>query len=212
MKLADAVADMPIIAIIRGVKPDEVLDIAEALYSAGVRLIEVPMNSPEPLESIAKLGSMGDRIVYGAGTVLTPQVVDQVAERGGRIIVAPNTDTAVIRRSVERGLEPMPGFVTPSEAFTAISAGARYLKLFPASAFGFGYVKALKDVLPKEVVVQPVGGVNPGTVADWWAAGARGFGVGGDLYKPGFTPDEVHRRAVAMVEAVRPLLNNPKAG
>jgi 2-dehydro-3-deoxyphosphogalactonate aldolase len=210
MKLEAALAEMPVVAIIRGVRPDEVLDIGEALYSAGIRVIEVPMNSPEPLESIKRLGQMGDRIVHGAGTVLWPEVVDQVADAGGRIIVAPNTDPGVIRRSIERGLVPMPGFGTVSEAFAALSAGARYLKLFPAATYGYGHVKALKDVLPRDAIVQPVGGVKPETIAAWWTAGARGFGVGGDLYKPGFTPDEVHSRARALVEAVRAVNREPE--
>lgn len=205
MTLEDALGEVPIVAIIRGVRPDEVIAVAEALYAGGVRVIEVPMNSPEPLESIARLKGMGDRIVHGAGTVLSPEVVDQVAEAGGRVIVSPNTDVAVIRRTIERGLAPMPGFGSVSEAFQAYAAGARYLKLFPASTYGAGHVKALLDVLPKDAVVQPVGGVKPEQMKEWWAAGARGFGMGGDLFKPGFTPDEVHRRAVAAVEAVRAL-------
>ena len=142
--------------------------------------------------------------------MLSASVVDEVAEAGGRIIVAPNTDPSVIRRSLELGLTPMPGFGSATEGFTAYGAGARYLKLFPAATYGPGHVKALLDVLPKDVVVQPVGGVKPEHMAQWWAAGARGFGMGGDLYKPGFTPDEVHARAVAAVQAVRAL--RPDAG
>lgn len=205
MELKAALGEAPIIAIIRGVTPAEVEAVAEALISAGVRVIEVPMNSPDPLESIRRLGRFKDQVVHGAGTVLTPEVVDQVAEAGGRIIVAPNTDPAVIRRSVERGLVPMPGFGTASEAFQAYAAGARYLKLYPASTYGAAHVKAMLDVLPKDVVVQPVGGVKPEQMAHWWAHGARGFGMGGDLFKPGFTAEEVHSRAVAAVQAVRAL-------
>ncbi len=205
ISLQDAFAEAPIVAIIRGVKPDEVEGVAEALISAGVRVIEVPMNSPEPLDSLRRMARFADEIVYGAGTVLTPEVVDQVAEAGGRVIVAPNTDAAVIRRSLERGLVPMPGFGTASEAFQAYAAGGRYLKLYPAATYGPAHVKAMLDVLPRDVVVQPVGGVKPEQMGEWWAAGARGFGMGGDLYKPGFTPDEVHARAVAAVEAVRKL-------
>ena len=205
MTLEEALGEVPIVAIIRGVRPDEVLGVAEALCEAGVRVVEVPMNSPEPLDSIRRLGALAGRIVHGAGTVLTPEVVDAVADAGGRVIVAPNTDVAVIRRAVERGLTPMPGFGSASEAFAAYAAGARYLKLFPAATYGPGHVKALLDVLPKDVVVQPVGGVTPDSMASWWAAGARGFGMGGDLYKPGFAAEEVHRRAVAAVAAVRAL-------
>lgn len=205
MTLEEAFAEIPIVAIIRGVKPDEVLAIAEALHAAGVRIIEVPLNSPEPLESIKRLGRMAERIVHGAGTVLSPDAVDQVADAGGRIVVSPNTDPTVIARTIERGLTPMPGFGSASEAFAAYRAGARYLKLFPASTYGPGHVKALKDVLPRDAVVQPVGGVKPETMKAWWDAGARGFGLGGDLYKAGFTPDEVHARAKAAVEGVRAL-------
>ena len=205
MDLKAALGEVPIIAIIRGVTPGEVEAVAEALISAGVRVIETPMNSPDPLESIRRLGRFSDQMVHGAGTVLSADVVDQVADAGGRIIVAPNTDAAVIRRSLERGLVPMPGFGTATEAFDAYAAGARYLKLYPASTYGVAHVKAMLDVLPKDVVIQPVGGVKPDQMADWWAAGARGFGMGGDLFKPGFTPDEVHERAVAAVAAVRAL-------
>ena len=205
ISLKDAFAETPIVAIIRGVRPDEVEAVAEALISAGVRVIEVPMNSPEPLDSIRRLARFADRAVHGAGTVLSPQVVDQVADAGGRIIVSPNTDQAVIRRTVERGLTPMPGFGTASEAFCAYAAGARYLKLFPAATYSVGHVKALLDVLPRDAVLQPVGGVKPEQMGEWWAAGARGFGMGGDLFKPGFTPQEVHARAVKAVEAVRRL-------
>ncbi len=205
MRLEDALAEVPIIAIIRGVKPDEVIAVAEALHAGGILVIEVPLNSPEPLESIRRLAVMADRVVHGAGTVLSADGVDQVAAAGGRIIVSPNTDPRVIGRTLERGLTPMPGFGSVSEAFAAYHAGARYLKLFPASTYGPAHVKALLDVLPKDAVVQPVGGVKPLQMKDWWAAGARGFGMGGDLYKPGFTPDEIHRRAVEAVEAVRAL-------
>ena len=205
ISLHEAFAEAPIVAIIRGVRPDEVEAVAEALISAGVRVIEVPMNSPDPLDSIRRLSRFADRTVFGAGTVLSAAVVDQVADAGGQIIVAPNTDAAVIARAAARGLTPMPGFGTATEAFQAYAAGARYLKLYPASTYGVGHVRAMLDVLPKDVVIQPVGGVKPEQMADWWAAGARGFGMGGDLYKPGFTPDEVHARALAAVEAVRKL-------
>jgi 2-dehydro-3-deoxyphosphogalactonate aldolase len=205
MTLEEALAEVPIVAIIRGVRPDEIETIGEALYAAGVRVIEVPMNSPEPLASIRKLSAWADRLVCGAGTVLSPEVVDQVVEAGGKIIVSPNTDAAVIRRTVERGLKPMPGFGSVSEAFVAYDAGARHLKLFPAGTYGPGHVKALLDVLPKDAAVMPVGGVKPDGMAEWWAAGASGFGMGGELYKPGFTADEVHARAMAAVAAVKQL-------
>jgi 2-dehydro-3-deoxyphosphogalactonate aldolase len=213
MTLEDALAETPIVAIIRGVTPGEVESVADALYSAGIRVIEVPLNSPEPLSSIKRLTGFARPIIHGAGTVLSPKAVDEVAEAGGRVIVSPNTDIAVIRHTLARGLYPMPGFGSVSEAFAAYHAGARYLKLYPASTYGPGHVKALLDVLPKDAVVQPVGGVRPDAMKDWWTAGARGFGMGGDLYKPGFTPDEVHSRAVAAVAAVRALHpGKPAAG
>jgi 2-dehydro-3-deoxyphosphogalactonate aldolase len=205
MKLEDALGETPLVAILRGVRPEEILDIAEALYSAGFRVIEVPLNSPDPLESISRLKAYEDRIVHGAGTVLRPGAVDAVAQAGGRLVVSPNTDVSVIRRAVERGLAPMPGFASATEAFCAIEAGAKYLKLFPASTYGPAHLKALSAVLPPEAVVQPVGGVKPSDMAVWWEAGARGFGLGSDLYKPGFTADEVHARAVEAVAAVRAL-------
>jgi 2-dehydro-3-deoxyphosphogalactonate aldolase len=204
--IAEVLAGVPLVAIIRGVRPDEVEAVAEALIEGGVRAIEVPMNSPQPLDSIARLARFADRIAYGAGTVLAPAVVAKVAEAGGQLIVSPNTDAAVIGEAVGRGLLPMPGFATATEAFTAYVAGARYLKLFPASTYGPGHLKALLDVLPKDATVLPVGGVKPGQFADWWASGARGFGLGGDLYNPGFTPHEVRVRAEAAVAAVKDLM------
>ena len=174
MTLEDALAASPMVAILRGVTPDEVVDISEALYEAGIRGIEVPFNSPDPLVSIERLSKhFGDRLVSGAGTVLTPQQVQQVADVGGKIIVSPNTNAAVIRKTVELGLYPAPGFATLSEAFTAIDAGATHLKLFPAVTYGTGHVRQMKAVLPKTAVVWAVGGVGAADMADWWAAGCR---------------------------------------
>jgi 2-dehydro-3-deoxyphosphogalactonate aldolase len=202
MTLDEALAQVPVVAIIRGVQPDEVVAVGEALCDAGLKVIEVPLNSPQPFESIARLAkAMEGRMVVGGGTMLTPDAVDQVVAAGGTIAVAPNTDPRVIRRAREKGLEPLPGFCTASEAFEAIEAGARYLKLFPATSFGPGHVKALKDVLPKEAIVMPVGGVGPDQFAEWWAAGARGFGMGGDIYKPGRPLAEIAERGRAAVAA-----------
>lgn len=203
MNLDEALAELPLVAILRGVRPTEVLEIAEALYEAGVRVIEVPLNSPDPLESITKLKLFGRRLAHGAGTVLRPGGVDAVAQAGGRLVVSPNADTAVIRRAIERGLAPMPGFGSATEAFCALDAGARHLKLFPASTYGLGHVKALKAVLPPEAAVLPVGGVKPDDFAGWWAAGADGFGLGSELYRPGAAADEVHARALAAVGTLR---------
>lgn len=208
MDLHDALAETPLVAIIRGVQPGEAVAVGEALHRAGMRVIEVPLNSPEPLVSIRRLSEALDgRAVVGAGTVLTPGAADEVAAAGGRIIVSPDTQPEVIARAVELGLPALPGFATATEAFRAYAAGARHLKLFPASTYGAGHLKALKAVLPADAVVMPVGGVGPDDMAEWWAAGARGFGLGGDLYKPGFTPDEVGARAERAVAAVRALMS-----
>ena len=205
MTLEDALAETPIVAILRGVQPDEVEAVAEALHSAGVRVVEVPLNSPDPLDSIARLARFEDRMVWGAGTVLSPDRVDAVADAGGRIVVSPNTDPAVIRRSLERGLVPLPGFATASEGFAAYAAGARHLKLFPASTYGSAHIKALKAVLPPDARVHAVGGVGPAVMQEWRKAGADGFGLGSELYKPGMTLEEVHTRAVAAVAAAKAL-------
>jgi 2-dehydro-3-deoxyphosphogalactonate aldolase len=200
----EAFAEMPLVGILRGVRPDEVVEIASALHEAGMRIVEVPLNSPDPLESIARLAAVPD-MIGGAGTVLTPADVDAVVDAGGRIIVSPNTDPAVIRRTVERGAEPLPGFATGSDAFAALGAGARILKLFPAATYGAGHIRALSAVLPPHALLVPVGGVGPAQMAEWWAAGARGFGLGSDLYKPGMSAQDVFARARAAVDAVRAL-------
>lgn len=204
MILAEALAACPVVAIVRGIRPDEAVAHAEALFSAGVRGIETPLNSPEPLESIRRLSeALGDRMVVGAGTVLRPEDVDAVAAAGGRIIVAPNTAPDVIRRAVELDLDPAPGFATATEAFAAIDAGARHLKLFPATTYGPDHLRQLRAVLPPDVKVWAVGGVGAGQMADWWAAGARAFGLGGELYRPGQGPEETFRKAEAVVAATR---------
>jgi 2-dehydro-3-deoxyphosphogalactonate aldolase len=202
LSYSEAFAEMPLVAIIRGVRPDEVVSVAETLYDAGIRLVEVPLNSPDPLDSIAALKAMGGRMVWGAGTVLSAEAVDGVIGAGGSLIVSPNTDPRVIRRAVERGGVPLPGFATLTEAFSALEAGATHLKLFPAATYGPGHVKAIRAVLPADAVILPVGGVDPSNMAEWWAAGARGFGLGSDVYKPGMTPAQVGERASAAVAAL----------
>lgn len=192
----------PIVAILRGVKPEEVVEIAAALVGAGVGAIEVPLNSPDPLESIRRLcDAFGDQALCGAGTVLTPEAVEAVAKAGGRLIVTPNTDPAVIAHAVARDLTVMPGFATPTEAFAAIKAGARALKLFPAGTFGPGHVKAIKDVLPRDVAVYAVGGVGAANLDAWRAAGVDGIGVGGELYRLGDQPADVAERAARLSAA-----------
>jgi 2-dehydro-3-deoxyphosphogalactonate aldolase len=207
MKLDEALAAAPIVAILRGVRPDEVIAIAEALHGAGVRAVEVPLNSPEPFESVRRLaGAFGGRLACGAGTVLSAADVQRAAEAGARFIVSPNTDAAVIRRAVKLGLAPAPGFATASEAFAALDAGARHLKLFPAVTYGPGHLRQLAAVLPREAVVWAVGGVGAGDLKAWWEAGARGFGVGSEIYKPGQSADETAAKAAALVEAARGLV------
>lgn len=211
MTLEDALAETPVIAILRGVRPHEVEAAAEALHAAGVRVVEVPLNSPEPLDSIRRLSAFEGRLVWGAGTVLSPDRVDAVAEAGGRIVVSPNTDPTVIRRTLERGMVPLPGFATASEAFAAHAAGARHLKLFPASTYGPAHVKALKAVLPRDARVHAVGGVGPAVMREWREAGIDGFGLGSELYKPGWTPEQVHERALAAVQAAQALSHDVPA-
>ena len=205
MTLDEALLFCPLIAILRGVRPDEVLDHAEALAEAGVRAIEVPLNSPEPLDSVARLAyALGDDCLCGAGTVLTVAEVEAVARAGAGLIVSPNTAPAVIARAVALGLSPVPGIATATEAFAAIDAGARYLKLFPARTYGPDHLRQLRAVLPAGVTVLAVGGVGPADMAAWWAAGARGFGLGSELYRPGQTPADTaakaHRAVAATLE------------
>ncbi len=202
MTWAEALISLPLIAILRGLKPEEAVEIGEALVSAGFRCLEVPLNSPSPLDSIARLrAALGDRAIVGAGTVLTPDQIAEVAGAGGQIVVSPNTDPAVIRATKAAGLISLPGFFTASEAFAALAAGADGLKLFPAEAGGPLVVKALKAVLPPGCGVFAVGGIEPSTMGVYRAAGAAGFGIGSSLYAPGRTAGEVHTRARAFVEA-----------
>ncbi|MGA8095497.1 MAG: 2-dehydro-3-deoxy-6-phosphogalactonate aldolase [Steroidobacteraceae bacterium] len=195
---------VPLVAILRGIRPEEVHEVGAALYEAGIRAIEVPLNSPSPLASVARLAEkFGDRCLCGAGTVLRASDVDAVHAAGGRLIVTPNTMPAVIQRAVELGLSVMPGFATATEAFAALDAGASLLKLFPAASYGPAHLQALRDVLPPAVAVFAVGGVGAANLAPWRQAGCAGLGVGGDLYRPGHSADEVHRRALALVAAWR---------
>lgn len=201
-RFAGLLRQCPLIAILRGVRADEVADIGTALVDAGIRIIEVPLNSPDPLDSIAALAARcgGDALV-GAGTVLDPLDVGRVADAGGEIIVAPNADPAVIRETVARGMASAPGVFTPTEAFAALGAGAHALKLFPAEAAPPPVVKAMRAVLPKDVPLLVVGGIAPKAMATYLAAGASGFGLGGALYAPGISAAEVHRRAKGFVAA-----------
>jgi 2-dehydro-3-deoxyphosphogalactonate aldolase len=193
-------SECPLIAIIRGVTPDEAEAVGNALFEGGIRIIEVPLNSPDPFESIGRLTRLfGGRALIGAGTVLDPADVSKVADAGGEIIVSPNCDADVIKATVAAGLVSSPGYFTPSEAFAAIGAGAHALKLFPAEAASPAVLKAQKAVLPAGIPLLVVGGVKPETLRAWIDAGASGFGLGSGLYKPGQSASDVERQARAYV-------------
>ena len=192
-----------LVGILRGLTPDRSLETGKAIAGAGFRSIEVPLNSPQPFESIRLLAEAHGDCLVGAGTVLTPADVDRVHEAGGRLIVAPNCDAAVIRRALERGMRVMPGVGTATEAFAAVTAGATELKLFPAATYGAGHLRALKSVLPKHVKIYPVGGIGSQDIAEWLVSGADGFGFGSELFKPAYTLAELSERARDLVEALR---------
>ena len=193
----------PLVAIIRGVTPGEVEEIGEAILGAGIRIIEVPLNSPDPLESIARLSRrLGERALVGAGTVLTTAQVSDVAAAGGRLIVSPNVNVAVIEASVAARLVSCPGYFTPTEAFAALDAGATALKLFPAEAATPAVIKAQRAVIPRSVPLLVVGGVSATTMRPWLDVGADGFGLGSGLYVPGRSAAETAERARAYVEAL----------
>jgi 2-dehydro-3-deoxyphosphogalactonate aldolase len=198
-----AVGRCPLIAILRGVKPQEVVSIGEALLDAGFSLIEVPLNSPDPLDSVARLAkAFAGRAVVGAGTVLEEQQVDAVQAAGGTMIISPNASIDVIVRTARAGLVSLPGIATPSEAFAALRAGATALKLFPAEGASPAVLKAMRAVLPSSVRVFPVGGITPDNLSGWLKAGAAGFGLGSALYSPGLTPVQVSIRARKFVAAL----------
>jgi 2-dehydro-3-deoxyphosphogalactonate aldolase len=197
-------AACPLVAIIRGVTPDEVEAVGESLYEAGIRIIEVPLNSPEPLKSIEILAKrMGDRALVGAGTVLSPRQVADVRAACGQLVVSPNTNAEVIAATVEAGMASCPGFFTPTEAFSAIAAGAHALKLFPAEAATPAYVKAQRAVLPRDVPILVVGSVKPELMPAWREAGADGFGLGSGVFKPGNSPAQVLENATAYMAALK---------
>lgn len=195
----------PLIAILRGVRPDEVEAIGDVLIEAGFSILEVPLNSPDPLDSIARLARRFPDALIGAGTVMTPQAVHDVAEAGGRLILMPHSDPAVVRAARDAGLLCVPGVATPTEAFAALANGASALKLFPAEQMPPAIVKAWRAVVPHQVRLLPVGGINPDSMAPYLAAGAAGFGLGSALYQPGMTAAEVARRAQAFRAALQAL-------
>jgi 2-dehydro-3-deoxyphosphogalactonate aldolase len=202
--LTDWLTRCPLIAILRGVRPDEVVEICEALDAAGIAIVEVPMNSPEPIESIRRLvQKFGTRMLVGAGTVTTRAEVAEVDAFGGRLIVMPHSDAAVIGAAKQHGLLACPGFATPTEAFSALHAGADGLKLFPAEANSPAILRSIRAVLPPGTKVLPVGGIDAGNMQPWLAAGAAGFGLGSAIYRPGDTPDTVATKAAKLVAGLR---------
>lgn len=194
--------DLPLVAILRGLRPEEALDIGHALIEATFRVIEVPMNSPQPLESIRLMSeAWGERCLIGAGTVLQPEQVAEVAAAGGRLIVMPHADTRVIAAAKRAGLYCLPGVATPTEAFAAIQAGADAIKLFPAELLTPPVLKAWRAVMPRDLPMLPVGGITPENMAPYIDAGANGFGLGSALYAPGRDANDVGLRARAFAQA-----------
>jgi 2-dehydro-3-deoxyphosphogalactonate aldolase len=203
-ELARRLGQCPLVAIIRGVTPDEVEAIGESLVEAGIRMVEVPLNSPDPLESIRRLAArLGERALVGAGTVLDPADVGRVREAGGGLVVSPNTYAPVISAAAAAGMVSLPGYFTPSEAFEALRAGAHGLKLFPAEGASPAVLKGQKAVLPADRPVFVVGGVSPDNMKPWLDAGAAGFGLGSGLYKPGQSAEETAQKARAYVAGLQ---------
>jgi 2-dehydro-3-deoxyphosphogalactonate aldolase len=203
LELSGYLQRCPLIAILRGIRPHEAEPVAAALEARGVAIVEVPLNSPEPLDSIARLArGFGERLLIGAGTVMTEAQVAEIAAAGGRLIVTPHADPAVTRAAKARGLLAVPGFFTPAEAFALLAAGADALKLFPAEAGSPAMLRALRAVLPAGTMVLPVGGMDPTSIPVWRDAGAAGFGIGSAIYKPGDSPETVGAKAHALVSAL----------
>ncbi|MEQ1406362.1 2-dehydro-3-deoxy-6-phosphogalactonate aldolase [Neorhizobium sp. Rsf11] len=204
MTFEEALKACNLVAILRGIKPEEAESIGEVLIEAGWRIIEVPLNSPEPLKSIERLVKrFGDKALIGAGTVLTPTQVTDVAATGAKVIISPNANPAVIKAARAAGMVSLPGVATPTEAFAAIEAGATGIKAFPAEAIPPLIIKAWKAVLPKEIPVLAVGGVTPENMPAYVQAGAAGFGIGSSLYKPGTDIASVAEKARKFIEAMR---------
>lgn len=197
-------AAMPIVAILRGLAPDEAVAVGTALVEAGIRIIEVPLNSPDPMVSIGRLAeALAGRAAIGAGTVLTTDAVDRVKDAGGTIVVSPNFDAAVVGRTRQAGMISLPGCLTPTEAFAALAAGADAVKLFPGELVTPNVARAMAAVLPKGTRLLVVGGVSADTIGDWKGSVVQGFGIGSSLYKPGLSAEDVGDRARKLVDAMR---------
>ncbi len=206
MKLEDYLVPLPLVAVLRGITPDEIPVVAEALCAEGFRILEVPLNSPQPFESIRRLArGFGDHCLVGAGTVLAAGDVARVRDAGGRLIVMPHADVAVVREAKRLQMICLPGVATPTEAFAALAAGADGLKMFPAEAMVPAALRAWRAVLPAGTLVFAVGGIRPDNMGPWWAEGAAGFGTGSNLYKPGADPARVRAGAAAYAAAFRAL-------
>jgi 2-dehydro-3-deoxyphosphogalactonate aldolase len=204
MELSSFLSRCPLLAILRGVRPDEVEPICAALEVAGIAIVEVPLNSPEPLASIRRLAArFGERMLIGAGTVTRPAQVAGIVAAGGRLIVTPHADAAVVREAKARGLHSCPGFFTPTEAFAMLAAGADALKLFPAEAASPAVLRSLRAVLPPDTRVLPVGGIDAGNMRSWLDAGAAGFGIGSSIYRAGDTAEAVAAKAARLLAALR---------
>jgi len=202
MELTSWLRRCNLIAILRGIRPEEAVAVAHALDQAGLAIVEVPLNSPDPLRSIAALAQeFGGRLLIGAGTVMTERDVAAIAGAGGRLIVTPHADAAVVRAAKQHGLLAVPGFFTPAEAFTMLAAGADALKLFPAEGASPAMLKAMRAVLPPGTQVLPVGGIDSSSMQPWLAAGAAGFGIGSSIYKPGDDAAVVAAKAKVLVSA-----------
>lgn len=206
MKLADYLSPLPLVAVLRGITPDEIPAVADALCAEGFRILEVPLNSPRPFESIRRLAAqVGARCLVGAGTVIDPADVVRVRDAGGRLVVMPHADTAVVREAKRLGMICLPGVATPTEAFASLAAGADALKMFPAEAMVPAALRAWRAVLPQGTLVFAVGGIRPDNMAPWWSEGAAGFGTGSNLYKPGVDAARVRSAAAAYAAAFRAL-------
>ena len=201
-RLKNQLGEPPLIAILRGIQPKDVIAVGGALYEAGFRIIEIPLNSPRPLQSIQSLAeAFGDRALIGAGTVMSPDDVDRIATAGGRLVVMPHSNPEIIRQTKTRGLFSLPGVATPTEAFAALGHGADGLKMFPGETLPPTAVKAWRAVLPPECALFPVGGITPDNMADYFFAGATGFGLGSSLYQPDLSATQVGERAAKIIAA-----------
>jgi 2-dehydro-3-deoxyphosphogalactonate aldolase len=206
MRIRDYLTPVPFCAVLRGISPAEIPAVADALTAEGFRILEVPLNSPQPLDSIGELARRcADNVLVGAGTVLQVDDVARVRDAGGKLIVMPHGDVAIVREAKRLGLVCIPGVATPTEAFAVLAAGADALKMFPCEALPPAALRAWRAVLPRDTIVLAVGGMKPDTLAPYWAAGANGFGTGSNLYAPGADPHEVRRAASAYAAAFRAL-------